>query len=210
MDLNDEQLISFIKNRLTWYGQAEFRITAENGEIAYIDPQRLPAQPQPADLILVTHPHSDHFNEEVVDELSKAKTVIVKPVGMAEGSDRGLTVQVGSFTVKGLPAYNPAKKFHPQAQGWLGYLITVDGVTIYHAGDTDQIPEMAGLRPDIALLPVGGTYTMTVAEAAAAVAELGARIVIPMHYGSIVGKLEDGTDFADLVGGKALVLTAQE
>ena len=209
-----DSLTTFVDRHVTWYGQSELKITSEAGEVLYIDPLRLPKQPQAADLILVTHEHSDHYNEAVIHSLSKSGTTVIVPETMAKPGMKGLaigqTVRIGGFKVTGVPAYNLNKAFHPKEKHWLGYLVEVDGLKIYHAGDTDFIPEMKGLAPDIAFLPVGGTYTMTAEEAAEAAAAIQAKLFIPMHYGTIVGKPEDGPRFASLVKGKSRVLTIAE
>ena len=100
-------------------------------------------------------------------------------------------VEVGAVVIDVLPAYNIEKRFHPRSSGHVGYLIAIDGLRIYHAGDTDAIPEMAGLAPDIALLPVSGTYVMNPDEALEAIRLLQPKLVVPMHYGDIVGTLAD-------------------
>jgi L-ascorbate metabolism protein UlaG (beta-lactamase superfamily) len=209
-----ESFTTFVDRHVTWYGQSELKITSESGEVLYIDPLRLPQRPQAADLILVTHEHGDHYNESVIQSLSKSGTTVIVPETMAKPGRRGLaigqTVRIGAFQVTALPAYNTNKAFHPREKRWVGYLVEVDGVKLYHAGDTDFIPEMKGLGPDIAFLPVGGTYTMTAEEAAEAAAALQAKLVIPIHYGTIVGKKEDGPRFAGLVKGEAKVLSITE
>ena len=95
-----------------------------------------------------------------------------------------------------MPAYNTNKDFHPKANNWLGFVVTVDGVSIYHAGDTDHIPEMSGLKPDIALLPVSGTYVMTAKEAVEAAKAIQPQVAAPMHYGAIVGDASNAQTFA--------------
>ncbi len=118
----------------------------------------------------------------------------------------GDTVRVGGVTVTATEAYNLHKEFHPRGEG-VGYQVAVDGGTVFHAGDTDDIPETHGLKPDVALLPVGGTYTMDVSEGVAAAKAIGATVSIPMHYGYIVGERKDGERFAAALGERARVLT---
>ena len=105
------------------------------------------------------------------------------------------------MTVRALPAYNTDKEFHPKANKWLGFVLTVDGVSIYHAGDTDFIPEMEGLKPDIALVPVSGTYVMDAYQAVEAVKAMRPGLCIPMHYGAIVGDESDAKRFARALEG---------
>ncbi|HEX7714963.1 MAG TPA: MBL fold metallo-hydrolase [Bacillota bacterium] len=208
----DKSFQNYTERHIVWYGHSAFKITAESGAVLYIDPFRLPSGTGEADVILISHEHYDHYDPQLIKGLRKSRSTVIVPRGMAydglQGMKLGETVQAGPFRVTGIPAYNINKNFHPQVQYWLGYLIEVDGVRIFHAGDSDNIPEWKGMKPDIALLPVGGTYTMDVAEAAKAVAALGAELAIPMHYGSIVGVKEDGVHFAALLKpGQGLVLT---
>jgi L-ascorbate metabolism protein UlaG (beta-lactamase superfamily) len=169
---------------------AGFKI--KGSKTVYIDPYDLPdyAKLDKADYILVTHDHFDHLDIEAIRKLSKSDTVIVIPSGcIVEGYktcelDVGGVENFGEIVVRTVPAYNIDKSFHPKGKG-VGYIIEMDGVRIYHAGDTDKIPEMRGLEVDIALIPVGGTYTMNLEEAKKAIEELNARYVIPMHYGAL-------------------------
>jgi L-ascorbate metabolism protein UlaG (beta-lactamase superfamily) len=124
----------------------------------------------------------------------------------------GQSLLLGSVTVRAIPAYNPAKRFHPRSAGYVGYLFVVGGVTYYHAGDTDQIPEMADLKPDVAMLPVSGTYVMTPVEASAAARAIQPKVVVPMHYGSIIGSEADAKQLAKLLEGSKIqvVIKAKE
>ncbi|MFO7707370.1 MAG: MBL fold metallo-hydrolase [Desulfobacterales bacterium] len=155
-----------------WLGHDSFRIDGKGG-VLYIDPYRLKEGPK-ADLILITHEHADHASPGDVEKIRKESSVIVAPAAAAAKlAGEITTVKPGDeFTVKGVgiravPAYNlnkfrsPGVPYHPREAGHVGFVVTVDGVRIYHAGDTDHIPEMAGLAPDVALLPVSGTYLMT-------------------------------------------------
>ena len=118
---------------------------------------------------------------------------------------------VGDVEIEAVPAYNTNKQFHPKAQGWVGYIFTVNGQRIYLAGDTDRIPEMKNLsRIDVALLPVSGTYVMTAGEAVQAALDIRPGIAIPMHYGSIVGSSGDAQKFADGLKGKIEVVVLPE
>jgi L-ascorbate metabolism protein UlaG (beta-lactamase superfamily) len=103
----------------------------------------------------------------------------------------GESLTVAGMRIEAVPAYNVNKNFHPKANGWLGFIVEIEGVRVYHAGDTDFIPEMHGFNADIALLPVSGTYVMTADEAVDAALAIEPSIVIPMHYGSIVGGEHD-------------------
>ncbi len=186
-----------------WLGHDSFRI---DGDITiYIDPWKLPAGSPPAGLILITHEHSDHFSPEDIDLIRTADTEVVTIAAVAEKLHGrvhmvkpGDRLAVQGVEIEVMPAYNLAKMYHPRHKGHAGYVLTVGGLRIYHAGDTDAIPEMAGLKPDIALLPVSGKYVMDADEAVEAVRLLEPGLAIPMHYGSIVGSEADALRFQQL------------
>ena len=186
-----------------WLGHDSFRV---DGEVTiYIDPWKIPAESPPADLILITHEHHDHFSKEDIAKIRTPKSEIVTidtvasalsgPAHVVKPGDRltvlGVEIQV-------LPAYNKQKQFHPRSKGHVGYLISIGDATLYHAGDTDAIPEMQGLAPDVALIPVSGTYVMDAEEAVEAVRLIRPAMAVPMHYGAIVGTVDDARRFKDL------------
>ncbi len=196
---------------ITWLGHDSFKIE-DLGQTLVIDPFQLGHEAR-ADYILISHEHFDHCNSEDLKKVLKPSTVVVaisscedelskvkpKEVKVVKPGDK---VKVGDFEVSAVPAYNvnkfsaPGKAFHPKAEGKVGYLIkTKSGTTIYHTGDSDLIPEMENLKPDIALVPVSGTYVMTAEEAVQAVAKIKPKIAIPMHFGGIVGTLADAEKF---------------
>lgn len=182
-----------------WLGHASFRI--ENALTIYMDPWKLKSF-QPADLILVTHAHHDHFSPEDIRKIAGPQTVIVCPfdcAGKVPGQVRaiaaGQSMQVGDVRIEAVPSYNTNKPNHPKEHGNVGYVVEVSGQRIYHAGDTDAIPEMADIRCDVALLPVGGTYTMNAREAAQALAQIRPKTAVPMHWGGIVGSQGDAERF---------------
>jgi L-ascorbate metabolism protein UlaG (beta-lactamase superfamily) len=198
-----------VTDHLVWLGHDSFRISGS--VIVYIDPWHIAAGAPAADVILVTHDHFDHFSSDDVARLSKEGTVVVGPSEVttslgAEGLTiaPGETVHVGDVTVTAVPAYNtdkyrePGVVFHPHKDGKVGFIVIVDGVSYYHAGDTDQIPEMDGIDVDVALVPVSGTYVMTAEEAAAACASFTAGVVVPMHFDTIVGSISDAERFKEL------------
>ncbi len=194
-----------------WLGHDSFRI--DGPATIYVDPWQLPAGVPQADLVLVTHDHYDHCSPEDVAKISKADTVIVTIAAAAKKlkGDVRVVKPGDSLTVKGIPievvpAYNVNKKFHPRDAGHVGFIITVDGQRIYHAGDTDFIPEMKDFKVDIALLPVSGTYVMTADEAANAAKAINPKVAIPMHYGEIVGSRADAERFRELYGGEVVIL----
>jgi len=186
-----------------WLGHAGFKITGKR--VIYIDPWQLKA-PEVGDMILITHGHHDHCSPDDVKWLRKGSTVIVAPADCAdrfEGDIRtvkpGDTLTVKGVTIEVVPAYNIDKAFHPQREGGVGYVVTTpEGMRVYHTGDTDLIPEMEQIEADVALLPVGGKYTMDAAEAAKAANLIKPKLAIPMHWGTIVGSREDAEKFKEL------------
>ncbi len=196
-------------SRLTWLKHASF-VYAGSARIAF-DPWGMSLD-RPADLVLVTHGHYDHCDPGTVSRIAGAEATIVSAEACADqlaGNVRPLkpggVLRVGAVTVTATWAYNRSTSYHPRGEG-VGFLVAVDEGTLFHAGDTDDIPETHGLKPDVALLPVGGTYTMDVAEAARATAAIDPRLAIPMHYGFIVGTRQDGERFARELGDRARVL----
>lgn len=199
--------------KLTWLGHDGFRI--EVGKTIYLDPFKIEGGPK-ADIVLVSHEHFDHCNLDDLKKIVTPNTVIVahsqskselsklkaKEIKIVKPGDR---INIGDVAIEAVPAYNtnkfrePGKPFHPKEDGKVGYILTVNGVRIYHAGDTDHIPEMKNIRTDIALLPVSGTYVMTAVEAAEAAGDINPKIAIPMHYGAIVGSTSDADIFKRLV-----------
>jgi L-ascorbate metabolism protein UlaG (beta-lactamase superfamily) len=187
---------------IEWLGHAGFRFTA-GGKVIYVDPFKVSGGGK-ADLILITHDHYDHCDPESVKSVRKPGTVVIAP-GSCSGKIPGVkairpgeTIPVGDVEVKAVHAYNTDKPFHPKGAG-VGFVLKVSGKTIYHAGDTDRIPEMDSLgRIDVALLPAGGTYTMDAEEAARAANAIKPGIVIPMHWGKIVGSEKDARRFMEL------------
>ena len=200
--------------RFHWLGHDGFKIIAD-GKTIYTDPYKLGKSQynkNDADVVFISHNHFDHLSMDDLKHVVAKKTTIVaakecveqlKATGAAEVNG----VAPGDrFMVQGLPidviaAYNTNKKFHPKADGKVGFVITAGNMRIYHTGDTDEIPEMSSVKPDVALAPVSGTYVMTAEEAARAVNEKikPKKLAIPMHYGSIVGSEKDAIRFKQLV-----------
>ena len=213
--------------KITWLGHDGFKIES-GGETLVIDPFKL-KRSVPADYVLISHEHFDHLNEEDLKKVVKPKETIVvsilaakEEVGKVNPKEfkivkPGDRIKLGSFDIRAVPAYNtnkfrePGKPFHPKQDGKVGFIVTTkSGVSIYHTGDTDVIPEMDDIRPEIALLPVSGTYVMTVEEAVEAANRIKPKIVIPMHYGTIVGSEEDARKFKNSVKGvEVQILTAE-
>ena len=170
---------------------------------------RVAAEPHDGDVIFVTHSHSDHLSPDDIRRVMKPDAVLVLPESCRQAAlDTGFAArqlmpvrpgaryEVRGVTFETVPAYNLNKKFHPRANNWVGYVVTVDGLRFYVAGDTDDTPEARAVRCDAAFLPAGGTYTMTAREAAALAACIRPQAAVPTHYGCIVGSLSDGDTFA--------------
>lgn len=209
---------------ISWLGHDSFRIKKDL--IIYVDPYQIRGGP-PADIVLITHDHFDHLSLDDLKKVVTEKTTVVaakhcekelKKLG--KGTVRyvspGDEVSIGNVRVKAVHAYNvnkfrePGKVFHPKEYGGVGYVVTVGNVSIYHAGDTDHIPEMKELKVDVALLPVSGTYVMTAAEAAEAAKTIKPKTAIPMHYGAIVGSEKDAEEFKRLYGGETVILNKED
>lgn len=192
----------------------------------YTDPFRIRGG-KPADLILVTHSHFDHFSPEDIRKVASSSSVAVAPRDCEDGLKRlglrevktvaaGGRVEVSDVEVKAVPAYNvnkfrsPGVPFHPKQGGALGYVFKMGGVTLYHTGDTDFIPEMEGLSVDVMFVPVSGTYVMTADEAAEATRRVKPKLAIPMHYGSIVGGRGDAEKFSRLATCEVEILSRED
>ena len=208
--------------KIHWLGHDCIRIDAD--PVIYFDPYEI----QPgvkAGILLITHEHYDHCSPEDVKKILGSETVIVTETDSAakltadlgslvEGRINilapGEDIMVKGVSITAVPSYNINKKFHPKANNWLGFVVRVDGVTVYHAGDTDLIPEMANIHCDISLLPVSGTYVMTATEAVEAALQIQPNLAIPMHYGSIVGDEGDAAVFQKELEGKVDVKVLQK
>jgi L-ascorbate metabolism protein UlaG (beta-lactamase superfamily) len=197
-------------DRIHWLGHDSFRITGDR--TIYLDPFQIENGPT-ADLVLLTHAHRDHCSPDDIAKIAGPKTILVGTADTLEklpGTKRvikvGDTLTLGGVIVEAVPAYNIGKAFHPKENGWVGFILTVEGVRIYHAGDTDSIPEMKTFTADIALLPVGGKYTMTAEDAAQAARDIKPKIAVPMHYGSVIGTEDDARRFKDDLQGKIEVV----
>ncbi|MBP3804024.1 MAG: MBL fold metallo-hydrolase [Oribacterium sp.] len=191
--------------------QNSIRIESRVGTI-YVDPLEIGNDAHDADYILITHDHYDHFSPEDIRKVAKADSILVVPEKMADkaqevAGDIGKieTVKLGVYReLNGLefetvPAYNLLKPFHPKSAEWVGYVLRIDGKRIYIAGDTDATKEAKAVKCEVALVPIGGTYTMDAKKASELVNAIRPNVAIPVHYGSIVGKPADGDVFAENV-----------
>jgi len=182
---------------LVWLGHAGFALDLP--PLVIIDPHQVERPPsRKADVVLITHPHYDHLERESLGKVSGPATVFIAPADClaqlpagAKVIAPGEKIVLGSLEVEAVPAYNTDKKFHPRANGWVGYIVRHGGESLYHAGDTDLIPEMDSVRCDVAILPVSGMFVMTAEEAAEAARRINPKIVVPMHFGSVVGTRND-------------------
>ena len=212
---------------LEFLGHSGFMIT-NAGKRVSIDPYNISKDVDKADVILITHSHYDHCSIKDIEKLSKPGTVIIIPADSQSKITRvenvamqimevGDEITIGNMKIEALPAYNVDKDFHPKREGWLGYLIKMKDVIIYHSGDTDKIPEMKRLtgygkhgNEFIALLPVSGKFVMSAEEAADVASLISPDLCIPMHYGAgVAGSGEDANRFVELckeVGLKAEIL----
>lgn len=188
---------------ITWFRGSSVRIR-RNGLEVHVDPIRLDEDSN-ADLILLTHPHYDNFSEDDIARVRGPETVLVAPASMKKllaDADHfmrpGDMLQLEGFDVLAVPAHNVDKKFHTPENGWLGYVFTMGDTTYYHAGDTDFLPAMFGIRCDVAFLPCGGHYTMGVEDAAQAGEACGAEVIVPIHWGEPHGSREEVSRLAEL------------
>jgi L-ascorbate metabolism protein UlaG (beta-lactamase superfamily) len=206
-----------VKN-IHWLGQAAVRIDAEGGKAVYIDPYQIKGTGK-ADIVLITHAHSDHLSINDINRVIKEDTVFVAPPDCAAKIKAGIkkdviviapgdTKIIKGINIEAVPAYNITKaQNHPKSNKWAGYIISTNGIRIYHAGDTERIPEMKNFNVDIAMLPLGQTYTMnSVKDAADAVLDTKAKIAIPIHFGMYEGTKKDAETFAGLLKGKVTVV----
>ncbi|MFB6317605.1 MBL fold metallo-hydrolase [Saccharicrinis sp. FJH54] len=211
-----KETMDFAK-KIDWFGQASIKIPFGNKTV-YVDPFRLPGNDTP-DVVFITHSHGDHLDVNEIAKLNGNNVLIVAPETceskLKEGGFENLVLvkpgdefDLDGIGVKVVPAYNVVKtSFHPQANNWVGYIISYNGFSIYHPGDTERIPAMQSIDCDIAFMPLGQTYTMnSVEEAAEAIKDIGPKVAIPFHYGLYEGKTADAQTFKSLLDGECDVL----
>jgi len=200
---------------IKWLGHSGFLI--KNSKVIYIDPYQIKENSEKADLIFITHSHYDHCSVADMQKIVKEGTKIIMtadcqskitrfdvPINM-EIIEPNQEIELGEIKVSTLPSYNLDKHFHPKDESWVGYLIKMNDVLVYHPGDCDLIPEMQKLtgykqpgKEFVALFPVGGRFTMNAEEAAEAAKLIKPTIAIPMHFGSIVGTKDDAQEFKEI------------
>lgn len=182
-------------------------IKINKGKIIYIDPFKIEKEEHDADIIFITHDHYDHYSSKDVEKVIKEDTIIVAPKTVKALSkmknvilvEPNRTYNVKGINIETIPSYNINKKFHPKDNEWVGYIIEIDEGRYYIAGDTDITPENKQVKCNVAFIPCGGTYTMNYEEAAELTNTIKPKIVVPTHYGSIVGEKDDGLKFKELL-----------
>lgn len=198
-------------DQVTVFTQSSIRLAGS--ATLYFDPFQMTFEPHDADAVLITHDHYDHFSPEDFRKVMRDDTVFAAPELLVPAlEEAGIPRQQicpvapgGNYTIAGVPvqtvaAYNVSKPYHPREKGWVGYVADFDGMRYFVSGDTDRIPEHKGLACDVALVPIGGTFTMDADEAAELINALAPKVAaIPTHYGTIVGAPSDADRFAQLV-----------
>ena len=187
-------------------------IKISKNKIIYVDPFNIEKNSNDADIIFITHSHYDHYSEKDIEKVRKENTFFVVPEDVKdELLHKGISIEkiisvkpnqtgeILGINFEAIPAYNVNKKFHPKGNNWVGYIIEIDGVRYYIAGDTDINEDNLKVQCDVCLVPVGGTYTMDYKEAAQFVNQIKPKIAVPIHYGSIVGTLNDAEQFISLL-----------
>ena len=192
---------------------SSIKINSQN--IIYIDPYKITKRTSDADLIFITHDHYDHFDLTSINNVMKEDTLIIMPNTMAYKAfekkiDRNKIIGVNpneqyfinNLNIHTTYSYNKDKDFHPKKNNFVGYIIEINNEKIFIAGDTDYIDELNDIKCDIALIPIGGTYTMNIEEASELINKIKPKHVIPTHYGNIVGELTDGEKFKGYINGE--------
>jgi L-ascorbate metabolism protein UlaG (beta-lactamase superfamily) len=190
---------------------SSIRIKSDLGTI-YIDPFQISENYGDADYVFITHQHYDHFSPDDIRKVIGDNTILVTPESMIDDAMElerevsqtivvapGVYREIGAMEVETVPAYNNIKPFHPRRAEWVGYILKIDGKRIYIAGDTGVTREAKQVKCDIALVPIGGTYTMDARKAAELINTIRPEVAIPTHYGTIVGRPSDAKAFAELV-----------
>lgn len=211
-NLGADMVDNIVKN-IKWFGHASLLIKLDNKNI-YIDPWKIKDSSHKADIILVTHLHFDHYSEDDIKKISTQKTILYSSVDViSKASVKNKKVikpfeklKIDNIEIEGFPAYNTNKDFHPKKNNWLGFIINYGNTKIYIAGDSDVIEEAKKLSVDIAILPIGGTYTMNEKEAAELVNTIKPKVVIPIHWGDIVGSTQNLENFKNSVSSSIKVV----
>ena len=204
-----------LQENISLIAQSAIKITDIHGKVIYFDPFKLKRNDEEkADIIFITHPHFDHFSPEDINQIKTDSTKIIIPTELKEKvldlgfeKDDILLVEPNNkYEIEGIkfetiPAYNTNKNFHKREYNWVGFIVTIDGKRIYIAGDTDNTEEARQVDCNIAMIPIGGTYTMTWEEAAELIKQIKPSLAIPIHYKTIVGSQEDANNFKKALQG---------
>lgn len=201
-----------MQTKVELFIHSSIKITGK--EVIYVDPFKIDEEFHDADYIFCTHSHYDHFSPEDINKIKKDDTILIVVEELqTDALELGLEImtvvpneeyQIDNIEFKTTYAYNKNKEFHPKEKNWVGYIIDVDGTRYYISGDTDNIEEIQDIECDVALIPIGGTYTMDYKEAAKLANTIKAGVVIPTHYNCIIGSKEDALNFEKLVKGKVV------
>lgn len=192
---------------ISFLGNSSFRFQMDE-KVIYFDPVGVKGEPQDADIIFITHSHNDHMSLADLKKVKKENTIVVATTDLTAWLRRmempevvEVTplnkYEVGGVQVETVPAYNIDKEFHKRDKDWVGYIVTINGVRYYMAGDTDLIPEMENIQADVVFLPVDGTFTMTAEKAAEAANMIKPKVAVPIHYGSVAGSIKDAELFIE-------------
>lgn len=198
-----------MKNKITINCHSSIKIT--DNKIIYFDPYKINDNYKDADIIFITHDHYDHFDVDSINKIIKDDTILVIPDKMSvenllEIKSKNMvkvlpnnTYDIRGYKIETIPSYNINKNFHPKENNWVGYIITINNERIYVAGDTDITSENKKVKCDIALVPIGGKFTMNYNEAAELINLIKPKTVIPTHYAEIIGSKIDGENFKKLI-----------
>ncbi len=208
VDGGEDMTVDQLVDNIHWIQQSSFRIEGSKYKI-YTDPIDI-SNSDEADIILITHPHGDHFSPDNIAKIATSKTILIAPAECNYTGTIGQRIVLipgqvytafGSVKIEAVPAYNIVKtQFHAKSKNWVGYVVTLNGVTFYQAGDTERVPEMQSIKTDIAMLSLGQTYTFeNVSDAAEAAKDVKAKVAIPMHFGLYEGSAADAQTFKTLL-----------
>ncbi len=199
-----------MKNNIYVNTQSSIKIVSD--KIIYFDPFKIEEEIHDADIIFITHDHYDHLDYDSINKVKKDNTLIVVPDSIAPevlshkispqtliGVNPNEQYNIAGFAIETIPSYNINKLFHPKSKNYVGYILTLNNERIYIAGDTDVTPEAKEVKCDIALIPIGGKFTCDYKEASELVNIIKPKVVIPIHYGSIIGEMSYGEEFKKLL-----------
>lgn len=200
---------ALVKN-ITWIENACVKISGT--QTLYFDPYHI-SQKDTADIILITHDHGDHFSMRDINQIKGENTIIVGPSCVTQSIKQnkrtvqaGDEIQINGIKIQVVPSYNIDKQYHPKDRGYVGYIVTMDSISYYHPGDSDFIPEMKKINADVVFLPVCGTYMMSAEGAVEAANVIQPKVVIPFHWGSVIGSKADAEKFKSLYAGNTVIL----